>query len=122
MEGGRIAEAVMVLALTELLISPVSWTHHWSWLILAPIAAVTLWAVHRVVAIMLLVLVGLAVLAPYWWIQHGPFSYLAGNVLVVGGAAVLVVWLGTEARSRRSSYASRMGGHDTLAAPEHLPG
>jgi len=33
-----------------------------------------------------------------------------------------VVWLGTEARSRRSSYASRMGGHDTLAAPEHLPG
>jgi alpha-1,2-mannosyltransferase len=122
MEGGRIAEAVMVLALTELLISPVSWTHHWSWLILAPIAAVTLWAVHRVVAIMLLVLVGLAVLAPYLWIQHGPLSYLTGNSLVVGGAAVLAVWLGAEARSRRSSDGARMGGHDTLAVPEHLAG
>jgi hypothetical protein len=40
----------------------------------------------------------------------------------VGGAAVLVVWLGTEARSRRSSDGARMGGHDRLAVPEHLAG
>jgi alpha-1,2-mannosyltransferase len=122
MEAARTGEAVMVLALTELLVSPVSWTHHWSWLALAPIAAVTLWAAHRVVAIMVLVLVGLAVIAPYWWIQHGPLSYLAGNALVVAGAAVLAVWLGAEARSRHPADAPGLGGRGTLAAPEPLAG
>ncbi|HEX3839467.1 MAG TPA: glycosyltransferase 87 family protein [Acidimicrobiales bacterium] len=122
MEGGRIAEAVVVLALTELLVSPVSWTHHWSWLTLAPIAAVTLWRVHRVVAILLLVLVGLAVIAPYWWLQHGPLSYLAGNALVLAGAAVLVVWLVAEARSRRTADSFGIGGRGTLPAPESLAG
>jgi hypothetical protein len=103
-----------------LLVSPVSWTHHWSWLAVAPIAAVTLWAVHRVVAIMVLVLVGLAVVAPYWWLQHGPLSYLAGNALVLGGGAVLVVWLGAEARRRRGSDAPRLRGRGTLAASESV--
>ena len=122
MEAARVGEAVVVLGLTELLVSPVSWTHHWSWLTLAPIAAVTLWAAHRVVAVLLLVLVGLAVTAPYWWIQHGPLSYLAGNALVVAGAAVLVVWLAAEARSRRTAATPGLAGQGTLAAPEPLVG
>ncbi len=122
MEAARTGEAVVVLALTELLVSPVSWTHHWSWLTLAPIAAATVWAVHRVVAILLLALVGLAVIAPYWWIQHGPLSYLAGNALVLAGAAVLVVWLAAEARSRRSAAAPGLSGQGTLAAREPLAG
>ena len=116
--AARTGEAVLVLALTELLVSPVSWTHHWSWLAVAPIAAATLWAVHRVVAIMVLVLVGLAVIAPYWWIQHGPLSYLAGNALVLAGGAVLVVWLGAEARRRRASASPRLRGRGTLAVSE----
>ena len=120
--ASRTGEAVVVLALTELLVSPVSWTHHWSWLALAPIAAVTLWAVHRVVAIMMLILLGLAVIAPYWWIQHRPLSYLAGNALVLAGAAVLAVWLGAEARSRRNAATPGMRGRGTLAAPEPLAG
>ena len=37
--ASRTAEAVLVLALTELLVSPVSWTHHWSWLTVVPIVA-----------------------------------------------------------------------------------
>jgi alpha-1,2-mannosyltransferase len=122
LEAARTAEAVVVLALTELLVSPVSWTHHWSWLTLAPIAAATLWAVHRVVAVMVLVLVGLAVVAPYWWIQHGPLSYLAGNALVLAGAAVLVVWLAAEARSRRTAAAPGLSGQGTLADPDLLAG
>jgi alpha-1,2-mannosyltransferase len=122
LEAARTGEAVVVLALTELLVSPVSWTHHWSWLTLAPIAAATLWAVHRVVAVQLLVLVGLAVIAPYWWIQHGPLSYLAGNALVVAGAAVLVGWLAAEARSRRTADAAGLSGRGRLAAREPLAG
>lgn len=92
----RTAETVMALGLTELLVSPVSWTHHWSWVAIAPIAAVSLWRVHRAVAWLLLVLVALAVAAPYLWIQHGPASYVAGNALVLMGAAVLVVWTASE--------------------------
>jgi len=92
----RTAETVMALGLTELLVSPVSWTHHWSWVAIAPIAAVSLWRVHRAVAWLLLVLVALAVAAPYLWIQHGPASYVAGNTLVLMGAAVLVVWTAME--------------------------
>ncbi|HEX3565737.1 MAG TPA: glycosyltransferase 87 family protein [Acidimicrobiales bacterium] len=92
----RTAETVMALGLTELLVSPVSWTHHWSWVAIAPIAAVSLWRVHRAVAWLLLVLVALAVVAPYLWLQHGPASYVAGNALVLMGAAVLVVWTASE--------------------------
>jgi alpha-1,2-mannosyltransferase len=92
----RTVETIMALGLTELLVSPVSWTHHWSWLAIAPIAAVSLWRVHRAVAWLLVVLVALAVAAPYLWIQHGPLSYVAGNALVLMGAAVLVVWTAAE--------------------------
>jgi alpha-1,2-mannosyltransferase len=92
----RTAETVMALALTELLISPVSWTHHWSWVAIAPIAAVSLWRVHRAVAWLLVVLVGLTVLAPYLWIQSGPPSYVFGNSLVLTGAVILVVWTASE--------------------------
>ncbi len=91
-EQSRTADAVMVLALSELLVSPVSWSHHWSWLVLAPIVIVDLWAVRKAVATALLVLVGLAVAAPYLWIRDVPLSYLGSNALVLGGAVVLVMW------------------------------
>jgi alpha-1,2-mannosyltransferase len=103
MQDRRMVEVVMVLALTELLVSPVSWTHHWSWLVVSPIVVATLWSVHRVVASMLLGLFCLAVVAPYWWILHGPASYLTGNTLVLGGAAVLGAWVMAEARLRRGA-------------------
>jgi alpha-1,2-mannosyltransferase len=103
-QQARTADAVMALALTELLVSPVSWSHHWSWLVLAPIVAVSLWSVHRSVAIVLLVLVGLAVSAPYLWIHSVPLSYLGSNALVVGGAVALVMWAVAERALHRHSW------------------
>jgi hypothetical protein len=100
LEHSRTADAVLVLALTELLISPVSWTHHWSWLVLAPIVIVELWSVHRAVATALVVLVGLGVTAPYLWIHVVPLSYLGSNALVFGGAIVLVMWAVSEGALR----------------------
>jgi alpha-1,2-mannosyltransferase len=97
----RAADAVMVLALTELLASPVSWSHHWSWLVCAPIVATTLWSAHRSVAIALLVLVGLGIAAPYLWIRIVPLSYLGSNALVLGAAVVLVMWTVAEGVMRR---------------------
>ena len=101
-EEARTTEAVFVLALCELLVSPVSWTHHWSWLVLAPVVALSLWRIHRVVATGSLVLLGLGVVAPYLWLRAAPVSYLASNALVLGGAFVLVAW-GIAERHRRSS-------------------
>jgi hypothetical protein len=105
-EGSRTGEAVMVLALTELLISPVSWTHHWSWLVVVPVVASSLWTVHRSVAVSLLVLLGLGVAAPYLWIHIVPLSYLASNALVLGGAVSLVLWMVAERARRRPGPAA----------------
>jgi alpha-1,2-mannosyltransferase len=105
----RIAEAVMALALTELLVSPVSWSHHWSWLALAPIVVVSLWPVHRAVAIALLALVGLAVTAPYLWVHLVPLSYLASNALTLGGATVLVMWTAAEGVMWRGRWTTSAG-------------
>jgi len=98
------AETILVLALVELLVSPISWTHHWSWLVLAPIAAVSLWSRHRVVAWVLVALVVLAVAEPYWWIGHGPLADLASNSLVIGGAVALVAWTIAELRTSTTSH------------------
>ncbi len=95
--GGR-ADAVLVLALTELLASPVSWSHHWSWLAVAPFVAVGLWPVHRTVAVLLCVLTAVGGAAPYLWAGHGPVRFVAANSLVLSGAVVLVAWLAAEIR------------------------
>jgi hypothetical protein len=55
------------------------------------------------VAIALLVLVGLAVVAPYLWIHLVPLSYLGSNALVIGGAVVLVMWTVAENVSFRDN-------------------
>ncbi len=131
--ASRTAEAVLVLALTELLVSPVSWTHHWSWLTVVPIVAFALWRVHRSVAVALLVLLGLAVAAPYLWFQHGPGSFVSTNALVLGAAVVLVMWVVAEARSRREvapgggsevrREAGRTGGRGGVpSGPSGMPG
>jgi alpha-1,2-mannosyltransferase len=116
-EGARTVEALTVLALTELLVSPVSWTHHWSWLVVVPIVAVGLWSVHRQVAVALLVLLGLAVAAPYLWLQHGPLAFVATNSLVLAAAAVLVLWLVAEGRRRASLRVAAVPSDPAPAAP-----
>jgi alpha-1,2-mannosyltransferase len=96
----RLSEAVMALALTELLVSPVSWTHHWSWLAIAPIAIVSLWRSHRVVAWMLIGLLAVATAAPYWWFSPtGAFTDLSCDSLLLAGSAALFVWTCAEARA-----------------------
>jgi alpha-1,2-mannosyltransferase len=98
--SNRATEAILALALTELLISPVSWTHHWSWLVVAPIVVVSLWDRHRGVAWLLVALLVLGIVAPYWWVPRGPALDIAGNALVIWGAATLVIWTVAELRYR----------------------
>ncbi|MFI0163746.1 glycosyltransferase 87 family protein [Streptomyces sp. NPDC017095] len=64
---GRRAWAVCACAVTALLVSPVSWTHHWVWCV--PLVALLWTRGHRVAA-----LGTLLVFCSYvpWWVPHGP--------------------------------------------------
>jgi alpha-1,2-mannosyltransferase len=90
--AGRRIQAVLVLALGELLVSPISWTHHWSWLAVAPVVLPDLWRRSRVAAAMLGVLLAVAAAAPYWWSA----AALADSSLLLAGAATIAVWLVVE--------------------------
>jgi alpha-1,2-mannosyltransferase len=92
----REIEAVVALAFTELLVSPISWTHHWSWVALLPLIVAREWRRNRLVAGLMALLVILAAAAPYWWVRP---AWIANNSLVLAGAALLFVWTWSEWRS-----------------------
>jgi alpha-1,2-mannosyltransferase len=64
--GAELA-GIAVCGLTGLLVSPISWTHHWVWVLPAGIAAAARPRLRPVVAAAGL----LFVLAPVWWPPHG---------------------------------------------------
>jgi alpha-1,2-mannosyltransferase len=89
---GQADLALLLGALSVLLASPVSWSHHWVW---AAPAALVLWRRSRPIAVAWLVLFASNVI---WWPPHrndlelgwGPFEHLYGNAylwaaLLVGG-------------------------------------
>ena len=95
---GRIVPAVFALALGELLCSPISWTHHWSWLAIAPAVA---WSErHRLPALSaaLVALLALAVWQPYWRATHDGWYFLKGNSLSLVGGLLLFGWTWAEWR------------------------
>ncbi|MEU6590951.1 glycosyltransferase 87 family protein [Streptomyces sp. NPDC046881] len=92
---GRRAWAVCACAVTALLISPVSWTHHWVWCV--PLVLLLWTRGHRAAAM------GTSLVfcsyAP-WWVPHGPDRpelHLTGAALVLaavyGGAGALFLAL-----------------------------
>lgn len=92
--SGHRALAILPVALAGLLASPISWTHHWVWLLLIPPMMVPRRSaeIARPVQALLWGLVGLTVLAPYWWVTHGIGADVLGAILPLWSAAVLVVW------------------------------
>jgi alpha-1,2-mannosyltransferase len=108
---GDRAAAMVVLALVGLLISPISWTHHWVWVALIPPLLLTdggrslpnptrsaLWALCAV-----------SILAPYWWFGTGLAAEMLADSLVLSGLGVLVVW-------SRSEYTLRVPSTVTIAS------
>jgi alpha-1,2-mannosyltransferase len=82
------------MAMASLLASPISWTHHWIWVLLIP----ALMPRHRTsgiprpVRIMLWGLLALTIAAPYWWFSHGILADAAEAALPTWTAALLLVW------------------------------
>lgn len=108
---GRPVDALVALTMTELLISPISWSHHWSWVILAPPLVVKRWRSDRALGTALGVLMVLALAAPYWWSVHGWPGALLADSLTLGGAALLVVL------ARRARVEIRAAGRPPAVVP-----
>ncbi|MFG2357594.1 glycosyltransferase 87 family protein [Streptomyces sp. NPDC048521] len=107
---GRRAWAVCVCAVTALLISPVSWTHHWVWCV--PLVLLLWTRGHRAVA-----LGSLLVFCSYapWWVPHGagrPEMHQGGVELTLsalyGGAGALFLVLAWTSLPRPGAGAVRV--------------
>jgi alpha-1,2-mannosyltransferase len=111
-EAGRVASAMFATALIGLLVSPISWTHHWVWvLLIAPLmlgyqAVSDRPLVRRLLGCILVVTCA----APYWWLQRGAAADALDALLPICAAAVLAVsaadeWMAWRAEARTSRAA-----------------
>jgi alpha-1,2-mannosyltransferase len=118
-ESGQAAPALVLNASAVLLISPISWTHHWVWIVPALMCLVALAWRARIWTPLVLAAAGLAVFctSPQWKLPQGGDRELAwswgeqlvGSCYVWFGAAVLVyaatsesLWADRRARSQSS--------------------
>ena len=97
---GRRGAAILSLAFVGLLISPISWTHHWVWVALIPpvLLKVPKQVPSRLVRAILWLLFTVSVLAPYWWFPPGTAQRYLGDSLSLLGFILLVVWSADEYR------------------------
>jgi alpha-1,2-mannosyltransferase len=109
LRGPSVIPPLFVLALAGLLCSPISWTHHWSWVVLAPVVAASA-IVPRGIRVGLGVIVLVAVAYPYWWLQLGPLTQLAEDTLALSAIVLLAGWVVIEWRSTRTTSTVASGG------------
>ena len=101
----RAAPGIFATTLMGLLVSPISWTHHWVWVLLIPPmvfirppSSVTP-LVGRLLTCILLV----TCVAPYWWFQQRSRADALDAVLPVFKAAALAVWAAAEWKAWRAA-------------------
>lgn len=116
--GHRLA-GVAACGVTGLLVSPVSWTHHWVWVVpLLVLLATAAW--RRRSRLLALTTVVTAVvfsgLIPLPWPGHSPWLMLAGDLYVLCGLAVLAGMALALARERAGSGPGR-----TASGPPDQP-
>ena len=90
--------AVISIALVGLLVSPISWTHHWVWVLLLPpmLVGSRRDETESFIRMMLWGIVILTTAAPYWWISTGWAGDVLQAILPIWTFATLVLWCGTE--------------------------
>ena len=84
--------AAVIMSL-GLLVSPITWSHHWVWGLASVVAliAVTLRLKSAPLAALALVQGALFIMAPHWWFSHGQVNELHWNVVeqLVGSSYTL---------------------------------
>jgi alpha-1,2-mannosyltransferase len=114
LQRSRNIEALLALALCEVLISPISWAHHWSWIILLPLLLVAVSPRSYWVSAMMAVTLAVSILAPYrrhlrHWRGHEPLSLMWGFSLLLSGVALLITMAlavrGQQAKERKAGDA-----------------
>ncbi len=103
-ETGRRLDAILAIALAGVLASPISWTHHWSWIVLLPVALLARGARSRAENVALVALLVVATIAPYGWHLTGVGSVVPGFSLVAAGVLVLAVMTTVTWRRERSHH------------------
>jgi alpha-1,2-mannosyltransferase len=111
------AAAVVAIALAGLLVSPISWTHHWVWAVLIPALMVRYRSpdVRKPVRVMLWGIIALTTAAPYWWFSYGIPADITEAVLPLWTSAVLLVWSMTAFETWRNPAPS------SVPAPSSAP-
>ena len=85
--------AVIAIALTGLLVSPISWSHHWVWVLLVPpLLETEKGAMPTSVRRMLWILVLLVIAAPYWWLNSGTAASLLQAIVPLWTGATMATW------------------------------
>jgi alpha-1,2-mannosyltransferase len=109
--------AMLSVALTGLLVSPISWTHHWVWMLLIPPAFFGSPREYCPTSVkrLLCVTVALTCVAPYWWLQRGSVADLLEALLPICAGAALAVWASAEWRYWR-------GGRRPISASQPADG
>lgn len=117
-KANRVAAAIVATALIGLLVSPISWTHHWVWVILIPPVIFG----HRRVNVtppVELLLPGIVILtcaAPYWWLQRGALADVLEAVLPLCAGTVLAVWAATEWKGWRAGLRRHSGAPSSVVS------
>jgi alpha-1,2-mannosyltransferase len=130
--AGEPCLALSLNAFAALLISPVSWSHHWVWCVPAILTLASLARRHRSRLAATAAACGLVIFAaaPQWWFPHGagrelrwaPWEQAAGSAYVLFAVVILILaacgqpyW--QESKGRGSDMPRFMDYHDDLKLP-----
>jgi alpha-1,2-mannosyltransferase len=94
----RIIDAVVALGMCAELISPISWSHHWVWIVLLPVLLVRGFRGQPLVTASMILLCVVGAIGPYAWDFHGGPGRGLDDTLVLAGALALLTWTISEVR------------------------
>ena len=106
----RTIDAIVALGMCAELISPISWSHHWAWIVLVPVLLVRGFGGQPLVAASMALLCLVGSIGPYaWHLQRWPARCLI-DTLVLAGALAFFAWVVSELRHKPMGAEDVVGG------------
>jgi alpha-1,2-mannosyltransferase len=115
-QRGHIIDAVVALGMCAELISPISWSHHWVWIVLVPVLLVRGFRDQPMVTASLVLLCLVGAIGPYEWDLYGWPGRGLDDTLVLAGALAFFTWVISEVRFRPTKAEAFPDG-DLIAEP-----